>query len=282
MYLFDSCIQHVYLSMNQGATAHRQYYLDQQMTEGQAEKAAQAEIAAETEALRERLGPELLAGTLEHISLGATGYLPAGYEAGSVAALQYDVHALPTERTLLQDLERFLGIYHETVKVRQTLVAEKPNMFNVGARPPEGSQTSPEFKPKDASEYTAWVAAHKQKRSRKHENLVNNFAAHAKAAGWAAGTKGYHPRDLILERDGQHVLVEAKTVGPNSEFAVREAIGQLLAYEYLYYSEPTPKVALFSAPVGDLWIKLLANLGIDTVWSEGAAWHSAGASVAWV
>ena len=111
-------------------------------------------------------------------------------------------------------------------------------MFNVGARPPEGSQTSPEFKPKDASDYDAWVKGHTQKRSRKHENLVNNFAAHAKAAGWAHGTKGYHPRDLILEQGAQHLLVEAKTVGPNSEFAVREAIGQLLAYEYLYYTAP--------------------------------------------
>ena len=75
----------------------------------------------------------------------------------------------------------------ELNKVLPWLAAEKPEVFNVGARPPEGSQTSPEFKPKDASEYTAWVAAHAQKRTRKHEYLVNNFAAHASAAGWVAG-----------------------------------------------------------------------------------------------
>lgn len=41
----------------------------------------------------------------------------------------------------------------------------------------------------------------------------------------------------------------------------------------------TSLVALFSAPVGNLWLKLLANLGIDAVWSEGPSWRSAGASV---
>ena len=105
--------------MNQGATAHKQHYLDQRMANAAAERAALEEIAAETAALRERLGPELLAGTLENISLGASGYLPVGYEVGSVAALEYDVNALPPEATLQYDLARFLGIYQETVKARQ-------------------------------------------------------------------------------------------------------------------------------------------------------------------
>lgn len=280
-FLYDSTISRVYLSMNQGAMAHKAHYIAQQMTESQAEKAALAEIAAETMALRKDLGAELLAGTLEQISLGGARYLGVGYETGSVAALSYDLQALPSEDTLRRDLDRFLEIYQEAVNARLRLVARSPELFNVGAPPPEGPGTSPEFKPKDASEYSAWVTAHNQKRSRKHESLVNNFAAHAQGLGWSAGTRGYHPRDLVLERDGKHLLVEAKTVGTNSELAVREVIGQLLAYEYIYYEETTQKVALFSAPVGELWVRLLARLGIDVVWAEGASWRSAGESVAW-
>lgn len=282
VYLFDADIDWVYLSMNQGATAHRQHYVDQGMAPSTAERAALLEITAETKALRERLGPELLDGTVPNISLGTTGYLPAGYEAGNVAALQYDLHDLPSEDVLLTDLHRFLGLYEETVKARHALIAENPDVFHVGAPPPQTPPPSPEFKPKDSSEYTAWVESHRQTRSRKHECLVNNFAAYAGERGWAAGTKGYHPRDLVLERDGQHLLIEAKTVGSNSEMAVREAIGQLFTYEYVYYSSPTQKVALFSAPVGSLWLDLLARLGIDVVWSDGTSWHSSGGSVAWV
>jgi len=95
--------------------------------------------------------------------------------------------------------------------------------------------------------------------------------------------KRAHPGDLLLDKNGQSLLVEAKTVRANSQFAVREAIGQLFAYEYLYYPDgPTNKVALFSAPVGDLWVKLLERLQIDCIWLDGSTWRSAGPRVNWV
>jgi hypothetical protein len=66
-------------------------------------------------------------------------------------------------------------------------------------------------------------------------------------------------------------------------YAVRETVGQLLAYEHLYYPDGTAtKVALFSAPVGDLWVELLAKHEIDTVWLDGAGWRSSGPGVGWV
>lgn len=51
----------------------------------------------------------------------------------------------------------------------------------------------------------------------------------------------------------------------NPEFAVWGAIGQLLAYEFVFYEQPTNKVAPFSARVGDLWNQLLQRVGIDVV-----------------
>jgi hypothetical protein len=78
------------------------------------------------------------------------------------------------------------------------------------------------------------------------------------------------------------LLVEAKTVRANPESAVREAIGQLLAYEFVFYSSPVTKVALFSAPIGDLWIDLLSRLSIACVWLDGPQWRAVGEPVAWV
>jgi hypothetical protein len=86
-----------------------------------------------------------------------------------------------------------------------------------------------------------------------------------------------HPRDLVLRKQGQEVLVEAKVVGNNSEFAVREAIGQLFAYRYFLYSMqersgPT-MLALFSEPVGDAFVDLLTQLTISAAWFDNGEWH---------
>jgi hypothetical protein len=86
-----------------------------------------------------------------------------------------------------------------------------------------------------------------------------------------------HPRDLTLRRPGEEVLVEAETVGPNAEPAVREAIGQLFTYQHLLYrerSKPDPiLLAVFSEPIGDAFVSLLNDLGIAAVWLENGAWR---------
>lgn len=283
VYLYDVTTQTVVLSMNQGATAHRDHYVANKPSGMSINAAALAELRAEADAIREHLSPDLLAGTSIEIELGSSLYLPRGYEAGNIAAIPYTLTALPAEQQLRSDLQRFLILYQEAVVARAAAIAADPERFSVPATPPpDGGQGSAVFRPKDAGEYSAWVAAHRQKRSRKHEQLINSFVVHAKDRGWVAATQGYHPRDLVLDKAGQHLLIEAKTVRANSQDAVREAIGQLLAYEYLYYPNGTNKVALFTGPVGDLWVELLARLSIDCVWPEGTLWRSHGSTVAWV
>jgi hypothetical protein len=284
VYLYDVAIKHVYLSMNQGATAHRHHYVESRPIGVGIDAAALAEVKAETAAIRSLLDPALMKDTESDIHLGSTLYLPRAYEAGNIAAIGYDLSALPPEPQLRDDLNRFLVLYGESVASRQVAVASHPDKFNVPAPPPEGDGTSGTvFQPKDSGDYFAWIKAHTQRRTRKHEELVNSFAKYAQGKGWHASTKGMHPRDLVLDKDGKHLLVEAKTVRANSEFAVREAIGQLFAYEYLYYpSASTSKVALFASPVGDLWVKLLGQLSIDCIWLEGSEWRSSGANVNWV
>jgi hypothetical protein len=90
--------------------------------------------------------------------------------------------------------------------------------------------------------------------------------------GWTPATN-VHPRDLTLRRSGEEkVLVEAETVGPNAEFAVREAIGQLFTYRHPLYrgrqkDDPT-LLAVFSEPIGDAFVELLTGLGIAAAWLD--------------
>jgi hypothetical protein len=241
-----------------------------------------AEISKETFAIRERLDTSLLAGTVNEISLGSDLFLPRAYEAGNVAAISYRVASLPTESELRADLQRFIALYREAVPIRQAVIAADPTAFNVPASPPPDDQEGVVFQPKNAEDYIAWVKAHQQRRTRKHEALVKAFGEMALSRGWRARTKGVHPRDLVLDRDEEHLLVEAKIVRANPEFAVREAIGQLLAYEFVFYTAPVTKVALFSAPIGDLWADLLSGLSIATVWLDGPQWRAVGEPVTWV
>lgn len=284
VYLYDVNVERVFLSMNQGATAHREHYKENRAAGIGIDAAAIAELNAETTAIRDRLDPELLAGTVGDIALGSPLYLPRGYEAGNIASIPYELATLPSEQELVDDLKRFLLLYSESVIARQAVVAAEPGRFNVPAPPQDGSTASSAFfRPKDSSDYFAWVGSHVQRRSRKHEELVNSFAKHAHKKGWAVATKGVHPRDLTLDKENQHLLIEAKTVHANSEFAVREAIGQLFTYEHLYYeNDHARKVALFSSPVGALWVSLLSQLSIDCIWLDGSEWKSFGSGVDWV
>jgi hypothetical protein len=56
---------------------------------------------------------------------------------------------------------------------------------------------------------------------------------------------------------------------------VREAIGQLFEYRRFLYAgtsiDPT-LVGLFSEPIGDAYVGLLQELGIEAVWRDAGLW----------
>jgi Domain of unknown function (DUF3578). len=202
--------------MNQGATAHQDYYAEHRPSGVGIDKAALAEVTAETKAIRAQLAPELLQGTLSDIDLGASKlYLPRGYEAGNIAAVSYDLGDLPAESQLRGDLQRFLVLYQESVIARSAAIASNPDKFNIPAPlPPATGNPGSDFRPKDSSDYYAWIAAHQQKKSRKHEGLINSFVEHAKARGWTAATKGVHPRDLVLRKTGNTYWSKPRRFAP--------------------------------------------------------------------
>lgn len=276
VYLFSSSLDRVYLSMNQGATQHRRRAEASGLKGRAAETAALAEIGAETRAMREALDASMLLDSDETIQLGASNFLPSAYEAGSVAAMTYRTDVLPTAAALGSDLERFAALYARCVELKDALAANR--RVETSARSDKKRSTPPPqpvFKPKSSSDYQSKVKAATQTRTRMHEALIETFGNEVIATGRVAATN-VHPRDLTVDDDSDHWLVEAKTVGANAEIAVREAIGQLYSYRHFYYREAgaaEPRLlALFSAPIGRAFEELLASLGIEVVYRTGAEW----------
>lgn len=110
----------------------------------------------------------------------------------------------------------------------------------------------------------------------RHELLLAEYAEFAKRLGHHPRNQRVHPRDLTLEAAGRHWLVEAKVVyGGNAAQAVRAAIGQLMEYAHvLYEPEDRPQLmALFTEPVGDLYVELLEGLHIASIWKGESGWQ---------
>jgi hypothetical protein len=166
--------------------------------------------------------------------------------------------------------------------LRDRLLVERPGFLDTPTRArattsgPRDRDQAPIFRPKDASDYLAHVPAQGQRRTRKHEELVRRFGTYARSRAWTA-TTNVHPRELVLRGHGDDVLVEAKIVGNNAEFAVRDAIGQLFAYRHLLYREckkGDPRLlVVFSEPIGRAFVTLLNVLGIEAAWFEDGAWR---------
>lgn len=276
VYLYSASMERVYLSMNQGATAHRQHAASTVRPKGVTIDAASiAELQAESAAIRGELAGSLIVGLVETINLGSAGFLPRAYEAGSIVAREYNLASLPSEEELRGDLDRFLLLYQASVSARAGLTAVDPATFYAPTLPAGrtsgvSSDDDELFKPKSSSDYVAAIAAHIQVRTRKHEAVVKAYGEHAKGLGWTPNTK-VHPRDLVLRRSSVDILCEVKVVKANAQFAVREALGQLFTYRHFLYAEGSPVklVAVFSDEVGQAFVDLLEQLGVGSVWSLG-------------
>jgi hypothetical protein len=127
------------------------------------------------------------------------------------------------------------------------------------------------FKPKADSEYLSRIVGGRQKRSRRHERLINDCAA------WLAA-HGYEPMrnaavDLGLEDPA--VIIEGKTIGASWAPPVRQAVGQL--YEYRYFKVASPDSALIflsENAVPRPWVRYLEkDRGIGLMWPSKNNYH---------
>jgi hypothetical protein len=281
VYLYSSDLSRIYLSMNQGATQHKNNALERGLAGVGAEQAALEELGTESKILIDCFYPSALHGMKLSIDLEAKHrFLPRGYEQGNVAAIEYASEELPDEKVLRSDLSRILSFYSACVEAKRDVLSHRPGVITTT---PDSSRTRrrfqlkpPAFKPKSGEEYRASVEAHEQVRQRRHEDLLTSFH------DWVDGPQlqaanNTHPCDMTVDSVADHWLVEAKTVGPNAEVVVREAIGQLFAYRHFCYRDidrPDPHlVALFSEPIGDAFVNLIASLGIEAIWRDQGEWH---------
>lgn len=85
------------------------------------------------------------------------------------------------------------------------------------------------FVPKSAADYEVEIKNATQRRTRKHEKLVNEAATVLSSLG--AIVSSPHPIDLLISSPIS-VIVEAKIGLPHPRYAIRHALGQLHEYRY--------------------------------------------------
>jgi hypothetical protein len=248
--------------------------------------AARARLREDGDRIRAQLGAARISTFERAIDLGATGRLPAGYEAGAVVAIEYVTSALPPEPVLRKDLQRMFALYQDAIAAKRTLLVTAPgSIATPGGSATDGSSAGDvfdHFKPKSSGDYVAHVEGGTFTRTRRHEALIAEYGEWARTQGFSALTE-VHPRDLVLRRDSTEWLIEGEVLRRgNAAHAVREAIGQLFEYrrfEYTGQGKEAPElVGLFSEPIGNAYVELLDELGVHSVWRDGATWTgSAGA-----
>lgn len=229
---------------------------------------------------------------------------PEAYEAASVVARPYDVSNLPTEEQLQQDLRAAENLLRSAAEADQALRAEEegePALAQPKRKRKAGAAPAIGFKPGNSSAYLVAIAAHEQLKSRKHELLIQDFAAHIAERDYEARNQHIHPKDLTLHpadaaagdagaadsaaADLPEWLVEAKVLrNGDAAPAVRAAVGQLKEYSYFLYGEKGLKaphlIALFSEDIG-VYASYLEAEGIAAIWQTSDGWDGTVTAVAW-
>ncbi|MCC3279915.1 DUF3578 domain-containing protein [Arthrobacter sp. zg-Y40] len=268
-YMFQQNLTEVVLTLNQGIT---------KLSKSIGYKDARPVLRESAERIRAALTSDLT-GLDTEVDFG-TERRQAGYTAGNIAATTYSLADLPPEEQLIEDLRRMVGLYQKSIVAKRALLVTEPGAVRTGS--PVGrlepGESAYGFKPKDRQDYLVQLeGGTHRRRADRHERLLADYAEVAKSLGHQPRNERVHPRDLTLEANGGHWLVEAKVIyNGNAAQAVRAAIGQLMEYAYvLYEQENKPHLmALFTEPIGELYVKLLEGLDIASVWKGENGWQA--------
>lgn len=274
VYLFAEDHKHVYLSLNQGVTD-----LVKKLTQAVARPQLQAQAAA----IREAFESADAVGLLDVIDLNTTVALAVNYEFGNIVSLVYDAANLPAEDAMRADLERMVRLYDVAIDLRANLrLSEDDVIVTTTPKPKSRKLRAAEFKPKSSSEYTQRTKEQEITKSRLHELLVKEYGKALLDSGFTVATN-VHPRDMTAERNGEHWLIEAKTVySGNGVSAARDAVGQLTAYKFFEYDDGfnINLLALFNESIGPWCVAYLDSLGIAAVWRDKGKWIGNGLALA--
>ncbi|WP_168220720.1 DUF3578 domain-containing protein [Streptomyces sp. RFCAC02] len=211
------------------------------------------------------------------------------YEAASVAAKRYDLADLPTEKTLAADLWAAVDLLDSASRVEIGPAVHEPGEASPTRRDPTPNRgwgapgTMNYFKPKNDADYLARIAERTLRKKRRHEALIREFGSYVYLRGFTPITEKVHPRDLILKREFDSWLIEAKVIREgNVTVAVREAVAQLLEYRHFIRDERRePRlVALFTDEIG-IYSSYLEHLGIGSVWKTTGGWLGSRSTEKW-
>jgi hypothetical protein len=288
VYLYSADLKTLYLSMNQGYTRHKEAAEALGIKGKNVITRALKTLKSETKDLTRELkinGP-IDSRTINSIDLKSTGELPQGYESGHITGFKYSLNNMPSENQLNLDLDFMFTIYDAVREINDSLrnntkaeritlsrdVKEKSNSVTIK------SEDQGFFEPRTRDEYVASFTKSSYSVSPLHEALINDFAQFVKTKNWEPKNKKIQNRDLILQdKSGYEILIEAKSVGKSQELVVRQAIGQLFAYRYVYYQgKDIPLIALFNREINEIWQGLLASLNIYCIYSKNNKWHGTG------
>lgn len=249
-----------------------------------------------TEAFRQLLPEHALRGLTDTPKFRDPNdnWRPRAYEEASIAAITYELAFLPAEADLCADLGMMAGVLklakEAAVHIQENFAAPGPEIMLAPDYPhapvlESADHGLDEFRPKDSDAYVAHISAHQQIKRRDHEKLIADFGPHARQQGFKPITEKAHPRDIILRRDDQEWIVEAKVVRKgNRTLASREALSQLFEYRHLLYREqgrPTPHLlGLFSEEMG-VYEPYLEEHGIASVWPTPDGWRGSDRAAAW-
>jgi len=299
VYLYSADMTWLYLSLNQGYTAHKERAakIPKEKRGASIERWAIESVQRETQVLRRELAvPEgsydgmfgSVQGSVQAIDLRGEGDLALGYQAGHITGFSYETAAIPDDKTLRRDLFALLALCQAAgdISDRHSLLEPETWTTRSGSldlkRERPSSNIAPQFddfKPRDFSDITVDIPipTKPRTRTRKHEALIARFGADARAAGLELTNKRIGKMDLLMrDSRGNEWLVEAKSVTDDGESAVRDAIGQLFAYRHEYYTKrdrPHPHLlALLNRPVAQMWLELLEELGIGVISWNGESW----------
>lgn len=258
-YIFAVDRSTVTMTLQQGVTE-----IHKQLGESKGER-LYTYLRHRTEAFRQLLPEHVLRGLTDTPDLGdKRNFRPRSYEEASIAAITYELAFLPAEADLCADLGMMAGVLklakEAAVHIQENFAAPGPEIMLAPDYPhapvlESADHGLDEFRPKDSDAYVAHISAYQQIKRRDHEKLIADFGPHAREQGFKPITEKAHPRDIILRRDDQEWIVEAKVVRKgNRTLASREALSQLFEYRHLLYREqgrPTPHLlGLFSEDGG--------------------------------
>ncbi len=130
-----------------------------------------------------------------------------------------------------------------------------------------------QFRPSSEDVLISAIKAHFRTRTNEQARLLNDFQLAAITNGLKL-EKDSETGDLVLSRGRRRWIVAPKVVqNGNATAAVQTAIGSLTYTRHFFYRNTSiDVVALFTEPIGQVYVNFLESLGIRAVWRLDDVW----------